>query len=132
MAAHSPGVIRRRSLFLLVALLPMLTYLGHWPRLGFDVPLTGGYWELPFVSGPPSSHHGSEADEEPHHAQHCHADSASCLNGTAEAIAFGALLAAFIDTLGADGPSLILPLASRRLPQGRTLSPDRPPPRLPA
>ena len=40
-----------RHVVLVLALLPMLTYMGHWPSFEFSIPGTGAYWQLPFSEG---------------------------------------------------------------------------------
>ena len=53
------------------ALLPMLTFAGHWePRI--DIPFTNYYWGLP------SHGHAQASTHEHNHEDHCHGDSASC------------------------------------------------------
>jgi hypothetical protein len=54
------------------ALLPMLTFAGHWePRI--DIPFTNYYWGLPA-----QHNHAQTATHEHNHEGHCHGDSASC------------------------------------------------------
>ncbi len=53
------------------ALLPMLTFAGHWePRI--DIPFTNYYW------GIPAHTHAQPSTHEHNHEGHCHGDSASC------------------------------------------------------
>lgn len=79
--------LRWRSTLLLVAILPALTFFGHWPTMTFHIPGAALDLTVPFVSeetahsvagdttGGPTAGSGSEGHE---HAQHCHADAASC------------------------------------------------------
>lgn len=126
-----PASARTCSLLLLLALAPMLTYFGHWPQVRVDVPGTGGYWELPFASGHGGAGH-THAAHEASHAQHCHSDMGSCLNGTSGAIAFAALLATAVAFIGRDAPLLRRDTLVRTIAAGRIESPPTPPPRAAA
>ncbi|PFG73506.1 hypothetical protein [Tepidiforma thermophila] len=68
---------------LLVSLLPMLSFFGHWPALAVPIPGTGIELQLPF-SGPVPGDGGTHdhADGHAHapgdHEAHCHAEMATC------------------------------------------------------
>ncbi len=69
---------------LLLSLLPMVAFFGHWPEMSFAVPGTGLELRVPF-SGPPPGAGGGHAhtDGAAHshgddHEAHCHASAASC------------------------------------------------------
>jgi len=63
---------RRLSWALVIALVPMVTFMGHWPT---SVPLPGTnlYIVLPFAA--PSTGTGSGDHQ---HEQHCHGNAAGC------------------------------------------------------
>jgi hypothetical protein len=104
----TPRSSRVRHLILIVALLPMLTYLGHWPAIEFPIPGTGAYWQLPFSEGWGTGHgedghsrsHRSTGSDDGNHAQHCHTDMGSCLHATIGAIAAAAILLASLAFIG--------------------------------
>ncbi len=105
----------------------MLTYVGHWPRIAFDVPFTNGYWELPFVS---ETHvHEGDVHAEEEHEQHCHANVSKCLNGTTSAIGFASLLLAAVAMLGRNGSLRRVRLDGHALYSGMVFWPESPPPR---
>lgn len=70
-------------MLMLLALLPMLTFMGHWPRITVDLP-----GDSEFVLSPGSqhgsgsiahTHTGGGADsDEGHHGEHCHSGVATC------------------------------------------------------
>ena len=67
---------------LLLSLLPMLTFFGHWPAAAVTLPGTGVEFRLPF-SGPPLAPGGhTHGDGHPHaqgdHEAHCHTAMATC------------------------------------------------------
>ncbi|MFN0094947.1 MAG: hypothetical protein ACKVVT_09230 [Dehalococcoidia bacterium] len=82
---------RRASLALLFALLPMLTFVGHWPEM--EVSLPGGAGVLRLPGGEPP--HSEEGD----HARHCHAGVASCGDQPPTGSVPLAVLGAFVDGL---------------------------------
>lgn len=70
-------------MLMLLALLPMLTFMGHWPRITVDLP-----GDSEFVLSP-GSQHGSESiahthtgdgasEDDGHHGEHCHSGVATC------------------------------------------------------
>lgn len=62
---------------LVVSLLPMLTFFGHWePRI--DIPFTNYYWGLPDFAHEGNAGAAHEHDHDHDHDGHCHGDSASC------------------------------------------------------
>lgn len=66
------GTQRKVSILLALSLVPMLTFMGHWPA-AVPIPGTDQYLSVPFAG------HASEEEEGAHdHSQHCHGDSASC------------------------------------------------------
>ncbi|MEO8541330.1 MAG: hypothetical protein ABI577_16430 [bacterium] len=68
----SPRARSRISLGLALTLLPMLTFMGHWPD-AVHIPTTDQYLAIPLAG-----HHSHEEDEAHEHEQHCHGNSASC------------------------------------------------------
>jgi hypothetical protein len=65
--------MNRLSWTLLASLMPMLTFMGHWPS---EIPLPGtnSYISL----GPEAAHTHSHSEDEASHSHHCHGDSAGC------------------------------------------------------
>jgi len=145
MQLDAPGSARRRaaarlqlqSKFLLLAILPALMFFGHWPEITVHVPGSSLDLTVPFasedaahqpagaVTGPTA---GSSGDAH-EHAQHCHADAASCTDAPfTGASAFG-LLNDTLLLLGA-GALMTLVIASAWRP-GREaqIGPDLRPPR---
>lgn len=130
--------LRWRSKLLLVAILPALTFFGHWPVITFHVPGAALDLTVPFVSedaaheqpagttGGPTAGSSSDAHE---HTQHCHADAASCTDVPfTGASAFG-LLNDTVAFLGA-GALLMLMIATAWRPgQAASVGPDLRPPR---
>jgi len=79
---------------MLAALLPALTYMGHWPA-EMPVPGTSYYIGL-------SRSLRADGDAAHEHAQHCHGDSASCSDVPAAGGAgVAAVLAAGLAVIGA-------------------------------
>lgn len=86
------GITRPRRLqrvvswLLLLSLLPMVTFFGHWPALALAVPGTGFELRVPFSGSPPAAAapgghvhaDGSGHDHGGDHEAHCHASMASC------------------------------------------------------
>ncbi len=130
--------LRWRSKLLLVAILPALTFFGHWPVITLHVPGAALDLTVPFVSeetahsasgdttGGPTAGSSSDAHE---HAQHCHADAASCTDVPfTGASAFG-LLNDTMAFLGA-GALLMLMIATAWRPrQDAPVGPELRPPR---
>lgn len=115
---------RQLTLALLVAYLPSLLFLGHWP-LQLDIPGTDFYVGLP-KPGDSATHSDSGHD----HARHCHEGASSC--GDVPVIS-SATVALLHETLSieTDEASLFAPTSEWWAPHGsRTVAPEPPPPRL--
>jgi len=94
MRLSSARTRRRASWVLLAALLPMLTFMGHWPA-SLPIPGTDLYVSVPFAGAEQAHSHeagagaGAGADEASHE-QHCHAGAAGCSDIPAAAgVSFG-------------------------------------------
>lgn len=87
----SPSVFMRctpgaASRILLLSLLPMLTFFGHWPRIEMSIPHTDSvvvFWPGEADSGETEGGHTHTAQAGGHshadgHEQHCHVDASSC------------------------------------------------------
>jgi hypothetical protein len=128
--------VRARHAVLLLALLPMLTYMGHWPSLEFPIPGTGAYWQLPFSDGwgaghdDSAGHSHSHDTEEGDHAQHCHTNMGSCLVATVGAIAAAAILMAVVAFIGRASRLVGWETAAQTPPLDWLAAPLTPPPRL--
>lgn len=90
MRLSSARTRRRASWVLLAALLPMLTFMGHWPA-SLPIPGTDLYVSVPFAGAEQHHSHEAEAEaDEASHEQHCHAGAASCSDIPAAAgVSFG-------------------------------------------
>ena len=109
---------------LLVALLPMLTFFGHW-ELRFDLPGTLYFFSWPTDSGAGRGDPGASHD----HAGHCHGELASCTNSPATAAAPVALLGSEL-AIDAAGAPLLAALVDAWQPTAvNNVAPDTPPPR---
>ena len=100
---------------LVVALLPSLTYLGHWEQLVPPDPVT-----VYLPHHPPSESDGS-------HANHCHDGASSCAEQPA--LASAGLLLAGAEISRPDQPAMATPAENQRAPSGFQASPLTPPPR---
>jgi hypothetical protein len=118
----SAAATRRRALWLFLALLPMLTFAGHWPSQ-IDIPGTNFYLALPLAS------HAHVHDSGEDHGRHCHANAASCSDVPAPAGAGFALLSETLALLGAAALMVVVATRVQRAPAGRELSPELKPPR---
>ncbi len=117
---------RRAALWLLLALLPMLTFAGHWPS-HIDIPGTNLYVTLPFASQ--AHDHAGAGDD---HGRHCHANAANCSDVPAAAGVSFALMNETIATLGVGALMVAIALASWQAPPALAISPElRPPKRAP-
>ncbi|MCL6643894.1 MAG: hypothetical protein K6U88_02755 [Dehalococcoidia bacterium] len=105
---------------LLLALLPTLTYFGHWPAIALPIPGTADVLVLPFASG--------ETAAGDHH-QHCHADAAECSSGPGSFPLAVSLLAAAVALAVPGGPLLPARLRERRLALQHAPEPEPGPPR---
>jgi hypothetical protein len=116
---------RRSSWVLLLALLPLLTFMGHWPA-SVPIPGTDSYLSIPLAGA--ETH--DEENETHNHSQHCHAGAASCSDAPAAAgvtIAFGANGFAIATASGL----LLLALSLSWRPASiRSLLPDPRPPKF--
>lgn len=65
---------RRISILLLLALFPMLTFMGHWPA-AVHIPGTDQYLSIPLAG---NDEPADEHDDGHSHSQHCHGNSGSC------------------------------------------------------
>ncbi len=113
---------RRASWILVLALLPTLTFFGHWPA-ELSIPGTGYYLALPGAA--PASVEGDGHD----HSRHCHADAASCSDVPAAAGVSFALLNESLALFGAAGLFVLLALRWWKPGEGFTPSPELEPPR---
>lgn len=109
---------------LLIALLPMFTFFGHW-EIRFDLPGTRYYFSWPTDS---RGGHGDPADQH-EHAGHCHGEVASCTNSAATAVAAVALLGREL-LIDIDAtPPVALPSDAWQPSAVCTVAPEPPPPR---
>ncbi|MGE0600899.1 MAG: hypothetical protein AB7J35_16730 [Dehalococcoidia bacterium] len=93
--AHLPWV-------LLVALFPMLTFMGHWPTT-LPIPHTNYYVSVPLAGAGHADEHTPEQAAE--HARHCHGGVASCGDAPAGA---GVSLSLYQDPVAVATVSLAL------------------------
>lgn len=105
--------------WLLFALLPMLTFAGHWPET-IDIPGTNHYLALPFAA---SHAHGDD------HGGHCHADSAGCSDTPAPVATGFAVLNESLLILGAGALLIAAGVLANRAPESRAVAPRRRPPK---
>lgn len=108
---------RQRGWVLLIAILPTLTFLGHWPRIEIPLPGTGAHVVLPFLQGdhvaidqadtvlhndgPTARPHEHEED----HGRHCHANAASCSDVPFTGASAFAMMHAAAASIGAESPA---------------------------
>jgi len=118
------------SWVLVLALLPMLTFMGHWPAT-VSIPGTSLYVSIPLAGAEPHATHNDGGGEGTHdHSQHCHGDSASCSDVPALAGVSFALLGEAV-ALGAAGGMLLLAIGRLWRPStANALAPGRRPPRI--
>ena len=110
------------ALWLALALLPMLTFFGHWPT-HVDIPGTSLYLTVPFA-GPVQS-----APEGHDHAQHCHDDASGCSKTPSTAGVGFAMMNETIAALGAAALLIAVGLRTRMLRAPQGVIPELPPPR---
>jgi hypothetical protein len=115
--------VRRAALLLFAALLPMLTYVGHWPAFAIAIPGTAYELSLPFVA--------AETAAGDHH-QHCHADAADCSSGPGSVALAISVLAAGLAFRIPEGPLRLIGGASSRLRVQFLPAPEPGPPRAAA
>ena len=121
--------LRRFSLLLLVALLPSMTFLGHW-QVELPLPNTDSHIALP--RAPQAHEHGSPGGHEDDHSQHCHADADSCSDVPYTGASAFALLNDTVAMLGAAGALVALAAFAWRPHGAAPHFPDSPPPRIAA
>lgn len=107
---------------LLVALLPTLTFIGHW-ELRLDIPGTGY-----FVGAEATPEH-ADHDDGHDHSQHCHDSVASCSDVPATAGATVAMLQSELLSLHLGGMLHRAWQAESALPAGGSSLPELQPPR---
>jgi hypothetical protein len=130
------------SWWLLIAILPALTFLGHWPETRIDIPGTNAWFVVPLTGGHDDGAHehaGAGAQsrgtttigtEDPDaHARHCHADAASCTDAPFTGASAFALLCESVALLGAAGVQFALVSAWWRPSRVLSTAPDLRPPR---
>lgn len=110
---------------MLVALLPSLTFLGHW-TLRLPIPGTDFYVGLPAPAAADS--HAAAGD----HAGHCHSDSESCSNTPLAGASAIAVLSRAVTLLGASAALVALAALTWRPNRVLTLAPELRPPRIAA
>jgi hypothetical protein len=116
---------RRISVLLLGSLLPMLTFMGHWPT-AIPIPGTDQYLSIPLAG---HEEHQDGHEDGHSHAQHCHGNSASCSDVPAFAGVSFALMSEAL-TFGAAAAFLVaVALHWWRPRQPNTLLPELQPPR---
>lgn len=93
------------SLLMLAAILPTLTYLGHWELV---VPLPGDQ-ELTIIAAEGGHTHRHDDDHAAEHARHCHGDAASCSDAPFTGVSAFALLSAAVALLGTAGTAHEVP-----------------------
>lgn len=113
---------RRASWILAFALLPTLTFFGHWPA---ELPIPGTSYYLALPGAAPASPEDAGHD----HSSHCHADAASCSDVPATAGVTFAILNDVVALLGVSGLLVLLALRWWKPGQGFTPSPELEPPR---
>lgn len=113
---------RRASWLLVLALLPTLTFFGHWPA-EISIPGTGYYLALPGAAPAPAGDDGHD------HSSHCHADASSCSDVPATAGVTFAILNECVALFGACGLFVLLALRWWKPGEGFTPSPELEPPR---
>lgn len=125
---HGWGAFNTRVqyLALLVAILPSLTFLGHW-SLKIDVPRTDLYLTLIAPSHHDDEHAGN--DDQQAHTNHCHANAASCTDVPFTGASPFALLGDSIAYLGAATLLVALTLGIWRPWATLTVGPELRPPR---
>lgn len=116
---NTTGIKRRATtlmaLALVVALLPSLTYLGHWEQL---VPPDA------VTVYPP---HQQERQSDAHHSDHCHDGASSCAEQPV--LASTGLLLDGTEISGPTQPGLAVSALNERAPSSFQPSPLTPPPR---
>lgn len=110
------------ALALLAALLPTITYFGHWPRLAIPLPGVDAELTIPFAS--------AETASSDHH-QHCHGEAAECTSGPGSLALAVTILAAAIAFAIPGGPLRLLGSRPSHLRLQFLPAPEPAPPRAP-
>ena len=128
--------LRWQSKLLLLAILPTLTFLGHWPVLTLSVPGLALSLTIPFVSEETLDHaaaingpvvsSGTDAQE---HTQHCHANVATCTDIPFTGGSAFALLGEAVAFLGAAAILVALSMRPWRPTHESAVPPELRPPR---
>lgn len=127
MSLSRPSRQRTMAWLLVAAFLPSLVFAGHWPAIAVAIPGTGWSIGLPAAGhahAPAGSGHAHDQ-----HAEHCHADMATCAG---QPFTGGATVAALQEiTLAAVVGGLLVAVALAALPAWRGHAPPPPfePPR---
>lgn len=125
----------RLSILLLVAIVPTLTYFGHWPVVAVDIPGTDFYIQLPGSEGHPGGDdHGFGATAGSHsdaheHAQHCHGDTATCTDMPFTGASAFALMEESLAALGIAGLLTLVALQAWRSEALASVGPELQPPK---
>lgn len=130
---HARHASRARSWLLLVAIVPSLTFLGHWPELRVDIPGTNSYLVLPggeadHASGHSHNDAGGPAEEH-QHEQHCHANVASCSDIPFTGVSAFAMLAAAVAFLAISGQLVLVSPRIWQPERALQVDPSTPPPK---
>lgn len=120
----SPARPQRASWVLLLALMPMLTFMGHWPS-SLPIPGTGLYVTVPLAGPAPNA--GSEEHHD--HSKHCHGEAASCADAPVAAGVGLALMNTLVSIPPATGLLFITVLVAALPLRSNTLAPEPRPPR---
>lgn len=115
---------KRRSWLLLLALAPILTFMGHWPT-SLPIPGTDMFVSVPMAGQAADPEKGSEHS----HGRHCHSDSKGCGDAPAAAGAGLALLSTPMLQFGATGMFLVVALLWWRPKSSAANGPELQPPR---
>ncbi len=117
---------RRIAVLLLLSLVPMLTFMGHWPS-SVPIPGTDQYLSIP-LAGHTDEHTGHNDGHD--HSQHCHGDAASCSDAPVFAGVSFALMSEPLAVQAAAGLLWATALLAWRPRQSNSLLPELQPPRL--
>ena len=135
-ATARPRLRPRLGLLLLVAILPTLTYFGHWPVVTLDIPGTDLYLQLPGSEGNIGGDDhgfgasaGSQRDAH-EHAQHCHGDTATCTDMPFTGASAFALMEESLAALGIAALLTLVALQARRPGALASVAPELQPPKL--
>lgn len=121
-----PAQLRRLSVLLFAALLPMLSYAGHWD-FQLHVP---GIESTERAEDAHVHHHEDGAEGEAHrHSEHCHGGAASCSDVPFAGASAFALAGQAIAVLGSEGRLLALAVLAWAPHGGEIVAPELRPPR---